>query len=275
MITASVPSVSELRHPVGVFDGGIGSYDLVRRIRARYPDQDVIYLADRASFPYGAKTEAELLASVARATRGLVAMGAESVVLASNAPSVTVLDDLRRLVDVPVLGVTPPIASALRTLPPSALLAVAGAGVMIGSSALTSYIAAAAGGDAERVITVNADPLIALVENGTFLRPGAVDGPIHDFLSHLRAQHPSLGGVTLSSTHLPWLADALAAAAPDLTFFDPADEVVSAFAPLASRGNGALRSVVTASDAHPVEEFRDIVAALGLTLDPVLVELPR
>lgn len=274
MINAPVPSATELRHPVGVFDGGVGSFDLVRRIRARYPQQDVIHLADRASFPYGAKTEKELLESVVRATRGLVEMGAESVVLASNAPSVTVLDGLRARAQVPVLGVKPPIAAALDALPPTALLAVAGAGVMIGSPALRAHIDAEAGGRANRVVPVVADELIALVEDGSFLRDGAVDGQVRAFLERLRVQFPALGGITLSSTHLPWLADAFVAAAPELAFFDPADDVVTAFEPLARAGGGRLLSVATASDAHPLAEYRAIVSHLGLDLDPVLVALP-
>jgi glutamate racemase len=45
--------------PIAVFDAGIGSYSAVATIRNRFPQQDIIYFADRASFPYGAKSLAE------------------------------------------------------------------------------------------------------------------------------------------------------------------------------------------------------------------------
>ena len=52
--------------PLAVFDAGIGSYSAVAAIRNRYPQQDVIYFADRASFPYGAKSLAELRVIISR-----------------------------------------------------------------------------------------------------------------------------------------------------------------------------------------------------------------
>ncbi|WP_280570224.1 hypothetical protein [Chromohalobacter sp. 296-RDG] len=45
-----------LNHPIAVFDAGIGSYAIVAEIHRQLPNQDIIYLADRASFPYGDKS---------------------------------------------------------------------------------------------------------------------------------------------------------------------------------------------------------------------------
>lgn len=260
--------------PVGVFDAGIGSYDLVRRLRRAYPSQDVIYLADRASFPYGAKGESELLASVTRACEALVSLGAASIVLASNAPSVTVLDRLRPLATVPVIGVAPPVREALVSLPADGVLAVAGARVMVESEALRRLIQAEAGPDASRVVPVAADALIALVENGAFLELDRVRGPVGGFAAGLRAAHPALAGITLSSTHLPWLARAFREVAPELALFDPADGVVTAFGPLAALGSGRLVCVATESPEHPLAEFEAMISALGLSLEPELIEIP-
>ncbi|WP_080796731.1 glutamate racemase [Corynebacterium pacaense] len=259
--------------PVGVFDGGIGSFDLVRRLRGAYPDQDIIYLADRASFPYGARSRPELLASVTRATRYLIDNGATSVVLASNAPSVTVLAELRQRFTVPILGVTPPVREALDALGDDAVVAVAGAGVMVDSRELHDYIRERAGSGSHRVVPVRADALIALVENGAFLDSRRVRGPILGFVSDLRARYPKLAGITLSSTHLPWLRPAFAEFFPDLRLFDPADGVVEDFGRLATPGSGTLRCVVTESPEHPVSEFRDLIAALGLGIDPTPVTI--
>ena len=46
--------------PIAVFDSGVGSYSVVRVIRERLPYESIIYLADRASFPYGGKSHEEL-----------------------------------------------------------------------------------------------------------------------------------------------------------------------------------------------------------------------
>lgn len=271
----ALESVRRLVTPVAVFDGGIGSYDLVRRIRAAHPEQDVIHLADRASFPYGTKTEQELLRSVSRATEFLTELGASVVVLASNAPSVTVLDALRveRGDTVPILGVLPPIGAALAALPSDGRLVVAGASVLIDSPALRRLIATEAGTGARRVTPAAADALVALVERGGFLDPERALAPVAEFVDMLRHRHRDLAGICLSSTHLPWLAPVFAEAAPELSLFDPADGVVAEFAAHATRGSGRLVCLATESPAHPLSEFRQTLAAMRLELDPEPVRL--
>ena len=44
---------------IAVFDAGLGSYAIVEAIKKAYPKQDIIYFADRKSFPYGTKTTDE------------------------------------------------------------------------------------------------------------------------------------------------------------------------------------------------------------------------
>ncbi|MEZ2372477.1 glutamate racemase [Arthrobacter sp. RCC_34] len=273
MTVETFTGAEALHRPVGIFDAGIGSYDLVRRIRAAYPRQDVLYLADRASFPYGAKSEEALLASVGRAAQALESLGAGSIILASNAPSVTVLEPLRARVRVPILGVVPPVRSALASLPGDSTLVVAGASVLIQSPALGRLIADAAGLEAHRVHAVAADGLIGLVESGAFLDFAKVEQPIAAFIAALREQHPRLRGLSLSSTHLPWLAPAIAQVAPGLTLFDPADEVVEEFAPLATPGSGRLVCIATESEEHPLDEFQSMLTRLRLDITPALVEL--
>ena len=273
-IRVEVVTPEDLHRPVGIFDAGIGSYDLVRRIRAAYPQQDVLYLADRASFPYGAQSESSLLESVSRAARALEHLGASSIILASNAPSVTVLEPLRERLSGPILGVVPPVRAALAALPDDRTLVVAGASVLVHSHSLTRLISAEAGDAADRVHAVPADALIALVEAGAFLDRAQVARPIADFLAELREQYPRVGGLSLSSTHLPWLAPAIADQAPELLLFDPADQVVEAFAPLATPGEGRLVSLATESPSHPLDEFQSMLRRMHLVdIMPTLIEL--
>ncbi|MCP3443361.1 hypothetical protein [Bradyrhizobium sp. CCGUVB14] len=44
-----------LNRLIAVFDAGIGSYAIARKIADRFPGQDVLYFADRASFPTAAR----------------------------------------------------------------------------------------------------------------------------------------------------------------------------------------------------------------------------
>lgn len=63
-----------------------------------YPQQDIIYFADRKSFPYGAKTVEQLKTIIKNSIDFLSEKGASFIVLASNAPSITVLDKIKIMI---------------------------------------------------------------------------------------------------------------------------------------------------------------------------------
>ncbi|OLV17409.1 glutamate racemase [Deinococcus marmoris] len=263
-----------LKQPVGIFDAGIGSYDIVRKVRAAYPDQDIVYLADRASFPYGAKSEGELEGSILAALNFLTGRGVGSIIVASNAPSVTVLPRLLPLLNIPILGVYPPIRAALENVPPDGMVAVIGARVLTNSAALREYVAGEAGRHRERFVFEEAGELIDLVETGAFLSdPATTQRAVSTFVERLQRQHPRLAGLTLSSTHLPWLSQFFGQADSGLQLFDPADEVIVGFAPFTTSGSGKLITLVTESPQHPFHEFQATLERLGLKLQPRLVQI--
>lgn len=45
---------------LGVFDSGLGGYDILQQIQKKYPEQDLIFLADQKNVSYGNKSRAEL-----------------------------------------------------------------------------------------------------------------------------------------------------------------------------------------------------------------------
>ncbi|MDV6373390.1 glutamate racemase [Deinococcus arenicola] len=265
--------LESLDQPVGIFDAGIGSYDLVRKVRAAHPGQDILYLADRASFPYGAKSEAELEGCIVRAMEYLIGRGAASLIVASNAPTITVLGQLLPRFQLPVLGVYPPVQAALQEVGGGSVVAVIGARVLTDSAALREYVAREAGQQGDRVVFAAAGNLIDLVETGVFLSdPATTQQTVSAFIDTLRQEHPHLAGVTLSSTHLPWLREFFEAADSSLQLFDPADDVVAQFGPLATAGSGKLVTLVTHSPQQPFHEFEALLDRLGLDLQPQAVQ---
>ncbi|MEO3714093.1 glutamate racemase [Roseateles flavus] len=258
-----------LHSPIAVFDAGIGSYGIVQLIHRHYPDQDLLYFADRASFPYGGKTKEALAQSIRDAIARLAEMGAHAVVLASNAPSVMVLDELGPQQPVPVLGIYPPVADALARSQ-SGQIAVLGVESLIQSAEIRAYVARQAGG--LDVGLVNASPLVQLVEEGTFLsNPGATLEAVQHFIQELRQDRPGLDVCTLSSTHLPWLAPFFALAAPDVDFLDPAESLIPRLRPYVASGTGQIRCIATESPSMPVSGLQRMLTLLGVDLKPKLV----
>jgi glutamate racemase len=255
----------KLHRPIGIFDAGIGSYAIVERVRARFPKQDIIYFADRVSFPYGSKTPAELLLSVQSATQYLQDEGCVAVVLASNAPSVVVLEPLRAAVSVPVIGVFPPIRDAIARSK-TAEIAVLGVRSMIISEALRAY----ADGNrtaSSQVILVNASSLVDIVENFTFvLDPLSTQKIVTNFISDVRSSHPNIDVMTMSSTHLPWLKSFFESAAPDVLFLDPADAVIDELELHTSNGEGRTHCIATETAELSLQDFNTALQSLGTQL---------
>ena len=98
--------------PIGVFDSGVGGLTILREIEKLLPQEDLLYFADTANCPYGAKTQEE----IRRLARGIVdfllARQAKLVVVACNTASVASLAYLRELFAVPFVGIVPAVKPA-------------------------------------------------------------------------------------------------------------------------------------------------------------------
>lgn len=257
-------AVGDLNDPVAVFDAGIGSYALVELIRHNQPQRDIIYFADRASFPYGAKSRDQLLSIMRRTIHYLTGLGAPTIVLASNAPSVMVLDALKSEFAVPVYGVAPPVRAALAASR-SGKVAVMGVRSMIESEELAGFVRTQTDRP-DDVALINASAMVELVENGAFLRqPDETAQKVAAFCDDIAASHPLIDTLTLSSTHLPWLRSFFETARPGWQFLDPADDVIAAL-PQPEGGSGRTVALVTESETYPVAEFRRMLEILQVDL---------
>ncbi|MGY8661016.1 aspartate/glutamate racemase family protein [Bradyrhizobium sp. UFLA05-109] len=251
-----------LKQPIAVFDAGIGSYAIARKIADRFPGQDVLYFADRANFPYGGKGRAELLSVMRSTIERLEDHGPAAIVIASNAPSVMVLDDLKTWSRSPIVGVFPPVQRALGASL-TKRIAVLGVASLIASSEIRAYVERESAGLGQ-VDLVSASDLVELVENGAFLTDA--DRTLAAVQAKLDALHPDTDTATLSSTHLPWLSRYFEKAGPNLRFLDPADDVVEAVAPYVTTGSGAFRTLVSERQGYDLADFRRMLARLGLDL---------
>lgn len=270
-LPADSAPLPRLLRPIAVFDAGIGSYAAVAAIRRLLPQQDIVYFADRASFPYGGKSRAELLAILRRTLLYLDGFAPSAILVASNAPSITVLDDLAGIVVPPVFGVRPPIGAALDAAG-SGAVAVLGVRSMVESPELQAYADAQAGARRAQVHLVNASVLVELVESGSFLfDPERTQGAVGAFFDALDRRYPDIAAYTLSSTHLPWLRDFIERARPGRALFDPLDDALAALAPHAHAGSGAVLALVTESERYSAADFGHMLARLGVSLPLVTV----
>ena len=98
---------------IGVFDSGIGGLSVANAICGLLPRESLLYVADNAHAPYGARTDAEVLDYSRRITDFLLAAGTKLIVVACNTATSVAIDALRtEYAEVPFVGLEPAVKPA-------------------------------------------------------------------------------------------------------------------------------------------------------------------
>jgi len=252
-------------NPVAVFDSGIGSLSIIRELKREVPNEDLLYFADRAHFPYGTKSHPQLREIMFNTINYLRRYKPKIIVVASNTPTVQVLDEVkRRITDVPIIGVRPPLKEAAKVTKKNHIGIMATEGT-IRSKELEIQIRR----EVPQHILVskfNASPIIELIEQGVHLDN---ERRTFDVVSRVLGDgvDEKIDVITLSSTHLPFVKTYLNALLPTVRFVDPAQIVAKdvrkflKFYRMAKKsGTGRLQILV--SDGR--REFEKSVRAMGM-----------
>ncbi|MEO5587781.1 MAG: glutamate racemase [Novosphingobium sp.] len=197
--------------PILLFDSGVGGLTVLAETRRLLPDAPVIYAADNAGLPYGAKTEAQIAARVA----GLLGRMTERyrprlVCIACNTASTIALGMVREVLEVPIVGTVPaikPAAAMTRT----GTIGLLGTQATIRQGYVDRLEAEFASG--KRLLRHGAPELVAAAE--AKLRGEAVDPAV--FARAAAGLRDQPGGsdidtVVLACTHFPLVEAELAAA---------------------------------------------------------------
>ena len=98
-----------------VFDSGSGSLPIADSIRGYLPTSELFLLADTEYFPYGEKSDEDLINRMQHILGEAVArLKPDILVLACNTASTIALDVLRQQFSIPIIGVVPAIKPAAK-----------------------------------------------------------------------------------------------------------------------------------------------------------------
>jgi glutamate racemase len=246
--------------PVLLFDSGVGGLTVLAEVRKVLPEAPIVYVADTAGLPYGAKTEAQIAARVA----GLLGRLTERlhprlVCIACNTASTIALGMVREVLEVPVVGTVPaikPAAAMTRT----GVIGLLGTEATIRQGYVDRLEAEFAQG---KTLLRHAAP--GLVDAAEMkLRGGRADpAAIASAVAGLRAipGGDEIDTVVLACTHFPLLESELAQAfGPGVRFVHGAEGIARQVARLlAGQAFGRSRpdlalTTTPASQGHPYAE---------------------
>lgn len=230
--------------PLLFLDSGIGGLTIADVARAALPAHPQIYVADYAGFPYGMKSEAEIVARLPALLSQLAERFNPAIMtIACNTASTISLDAVRAAVNVPIVGTVPAIKPASE-LTKSGVIGVLGTQATV-RQPYVANLARRFAPDAH-IIHHGGHGLVTLAENK--LRGETVSRQeVETAIEKLRAdaRFDEMDVLVMSCTHFPLLRDELALALPQhCTLIDGAQGIARRIATLLEQDN-ALRGPST------------------------------
>jgi glutamate racemase len=250
--------------PVAVFDSGIGSLSIIQELKKEIPHENLLYFADKAHFPYGNKSATQLRDIILNTVNYLERYKPKLTVIASNTPSIAILDQIRRMVNVPLIGIRPPLKEACR-LTKKKHIGIMATKLTINSKELENQIKREV---PQKILVTkfNASPIIELIEKGIHI---SNERKTFDTINQVIGSEvdKEIDVITLSSTHLPFVKYYLNSLLPTIKFVDSAKAVAKEVRKylifnrmIKKTGNGRLQILV--SDEK--RQFEQIIHAMGI-----------
>ncbi len=214
---------------VGIFDSGLGGLTAAAEFEKLFDNKKYIYFGDTARVPYGTKSADTICRYAAQDTRFLLDKGASLIIVACGTVSANAIDHLKRIFDVPIIGVVEPAAKK------AAEIAAGGKGrvTVLGTSATVksgAYERAIKKLDASIEVRSVACPMfVPLVENG-YTSGEAAELFVKEYLQ------PTVDfeadAVILGCTHYPHLSEVIGTVLQGSTLVNSGKEAVVAAAGL-------------------------------------------
>lgn len=205
----------------------MGGLTVMRALKARLPNESLVYLGDTARLPYGTKSADTVTRYAVQASAALMKHDIKLLVVACNTASAAAVPTLTQaLAPLPVVGVVEPGAkAAVAAAPEGPIAVIATEGTVKGGA----YVRAIQKIAPQMPVVQQACPLfVALAEEGL------QDGPIaelaaHRYLGPLLATVPRPRGLVLGCTHFPVLNATIAkVAGSGVTLVDSAETTAAA-----------------------------------------------
>ena len=198
---------------IGVYDSGLGGLTVLRYLRQRMPQADLLYLGDTVHLPYGEKPPSLLRNYAEDAFQFFRAHGVSALIVACGTVSTVVLEDRACNDGFPILGVARPAADRLRSLGCKRI-------------ALLATEATVASGVYERLLqcpgvklfSLACPHLVPLAESGRMPRGRRLLNVLERELHPLRDFSPD--AILLGCTHFPLFEEAIAALYPSAVIVD-------------------------------------------------------
>ncbi|WP_332629161.1 glutamate racemase [Halalkalibacter flavus] len=186
--------------PIGVIDSGLGGLTVAKEIMRQLPKEEIVYIGDSARCPYGPRSEEEVRKFTWEMIDQLLEEKMKMLVIACNTATAVVLEEVKRELSIPVVGVVHPGAISALKVTKRDHVAIIGTTGTIRSQAYEKALKAI--NSEVKVESLACPPFVPLVERGIFEGPEA-ERIVDEALTPL--DHLNFDTLILGCTHYPLL----------------------------------------------------------------------
>ncbi|TSB48599.1 glutamate racemase [Alkalicoccobacillus porphyridii] len=152
--------------PIGVIDSGLGGLTVAKELLRQLPKEEIVYVGDSKRCPYGPRPKAEVRTYTWQMINFLQTKNIKMLVIACNTAAAVVLEEVKKKLDIPVVGVIYPGASSAIKSTKKEHIAVIGTTGTIASGAYTTTLKNI--NSEVHVESLACPPFVPLVEQGIF-----------------------------------------------------------------------------------------------------------
>lgn len=191
--------------PIGVFDSGVGGLTVAFEIMKQLPNERMVYFGDTARVPYGSKSKAAVIKYSKQIIRYLRTWDVKAIVVACNTASALALPEIKKELDIPIVGVIEPGAVVAASSTKNGKIGIIGTEGTINSHIHTKLIKEH--NQSFEVIEKACPLFVPLVEEGFFLDTDVVDIIAGSYLDVMKEKE--VDTLILGCTHYPFLRETI------------------------------------------------------------------
>lgn len=193
-----------MNKPIGVIDSGIGGLTVVKEILRQLPKEEILYIGDTARCPYGPRPPHEVSKYTWEMINYLVDKEIKMLVIACNTATAVILEEAKKILKIPVIGVIHPGAIAALKLTKSDYVGVIGTSGTISSGVYEKTLTSI--NNKIKVESLPCPLFVPLVERG-ILSGDEVYDVVSKSLRPLK--YNAIDTLILGCTHYPLLSDVI------------------------------------------------------------------
>ena len=103
------------KRPIGIFDSGVGGITVLKEIKNKMPNENIIYIGDTQNFPYGNKSKEEIIKFSIENVNKLLKKDVKIIVIACGTATSQALGVLKEKFDIPIIGIIEPTVKYIKS----------------------------------------------------------------------------------------------------------------------------------------------------------------